>query len=506
MEKIVEAFNNKDIYPHPVKYIKKMETHCSWVFLTGEYAYKIKKPVNFGFLDFSTPEKRKYFIEREYRLNKEISPEIYLEVVPISVDNGRINLENKGEIIEYALKMKEMPQETIMKNLLEKNAVSLKDVYSLVKKIADFHKNAESSEETKKHGGFEKVKFNWEENFKQTKEFIGITLDRTTFETIERNIKEFIATNEELFLKREREGKVRFCHGDLHSGNIFIYKGIPYVFDRIEFNMRFACSDTASDIAFFLMDLEFLGKKYFSDFSALRYAERTDDYEFIKLLDFYICYRAYVRGKVNSFLYQASKNEKVRSKAEEYFKLSLQYASLIGQRPQIYVICGLPGSGKSTIAEIVSRFKKGVQIKSDVERRILFNMDLNSHYYNDFEKGFYSPLATQKTYNRMHTLAEMLIKNNKTVVLDATYSKKELVKEIIEVAERRRVPLKIICCTTTDEIAKERIEKKKHSSESDAYWEVYLKMKSKFVPPENAILLDTSGAVKEVEKKVARIL
>lgn len=246
MENIVKEFETPQIYPHPVKYIKKIETHCSWVFLTGEYAYKIKKPVNYGFLDFSTADKRKYYTVREYELNRELSPEIYLGVVKIGFKDGKLNLQGEGDILEYALKMKEMPQESIMRNLLQKDMVSLKEVHRLIEKIASFHEKAETSGEIKKEGSLATVKFNWRENFDQTEGFIDVTIDGTTYHKVKQIIENFMESQQELFIKREEEGKIRFCHGDLHSGNIFIYEGIPYIFDRIEFNLRFACSDTAA--------------------------------------------------------------------------------------------------------------------------------------------------------------------------------------------------------------------------------------------------------------------
>ena len=506
MENIVKEFETPQIYPHPVKYIKKIETHCSWVFLTGEYAYKIKKPVNYGFLDFSTADKRKYYTVREYELNRELSPEIYLDVVKIGFKDGKLNLQGEGDILEYALKMKEMPQESIMRNLLQKDMVSLKELHRLIEKIASFHERAETSDEIKREGSLATVKFNWRENFDQTEEFIDVTIDKTTYHRVKQVIENFMESQQELFIKREEEGKIRFCHGDLHSGNIFIYEGIPYIFDRIEFNLRFACSDTVADIAFMLMDLDFMGKKYFADFAAVRYAELMGDYELFKLLDFYMCYRAYVRGKVDSFLYSSTKDEAVQQRAAKYFMLASKYATQLNSEPELYVVCGLPGTGKSTVAELVSGLKSGIHIRSDVERRVIFKLDFDKHYYRGFEQDVYSPEATCMTYRKMHEMADKLLENHKTVILDATYSRRELLDEVIRVATTKNVPIKLLYCKTSDEIARERITAKREAYESDATWAVYQKMKQRFTPPANAIVVDTSGSVDELKEKLRKLL
>ncbi|MDO8663578.1 MAG: phosphotransferase [Candidatus Wildermuthbacteria bacterium] len=284
-----------------------IQTHISQVFLTGKYAYKIKKPVNFGFLDFSTLKKRKFYCEQELKLNRRLSPELYLKVLPIT---------NEGKIVDWAVMMRRLPQERIMNELLKKNAINKDILNKLAKIVADFHRKAKIDRE---YGGIKTIGFNWDENFEQTKKFIGKIIPKDNFNFIKRKVNDFVGKNKNLFQERVKEGKIRWCHGDLHSGNIFVAKNKIYIFDCIEFNKRFAVQDVVADAAFLAMDLEFYRKKWAADFFIKNYLKETDDFEILKLLNFYKCYLAFVRGKINSF-------ENKNRKAKKYFKLAQEYA------------------------------------------------------------------------------------------------------------------------------------------------------------------------------------
>ena len=250
---------------------------------------------------------------------------MYIEVTPINMAKD-IKIKGKGETVEYALKMKRMPQEKIMTKLLEESQVDEKLIDQLAKLISDFHSNAETSEKISEVGSLATVKKNWEENFEQTRDYIGKTVSDSDFALIQKRIELFTKKNKPLFDKRTAEGKVRDCHGDIHSGNIFVTDRI-YIFDAIEFNERFRFSDVAADMAFLAMDLDFRGKTALSNFFVEKYVEYSGDEELRKLLAFYKCYRAYVRGKVVGFklndpdVCEKEKNE-AKKEAKAYFKLS----------------------------------------------------------------------------------------------------------------------------------------------------------------------------------------
>jgi len=312
--------------------IELMQTHISFVFLIRNFVYKVKKAVDLGFLDFTTLEKRRFFCEKELTLNRRLCGDMYLEVVPINRSNV-IRIKGEGETVEYAVKMKRMPQEKMMNRLVEENKVDGKLVDRIARIVADFHSKAETSRRISEFGSLGIIRTNWEENFEQTQEFVGETISLKDFELIRERIDDFMKRNVSFFERRLLEGRVRDCHGDIHSGNIFVTDRI-YIFDAIEFNERFRYSDVASDVAFLAMDLDFKKRTDLSNVFVKKYVEYSGDQELTKLLPFYKCYRAYVRGKVVSFklkdpnIGSEEKNIALRE-ARAYLKLASRYVKLI---------------------------------------------------------------------------------------------------------------------------------------------------------------------------------
>jgi len=330
-EAIIEALKEPAAYDEEVEHVRLLQTHISYIFLTGRYAYKIKKPVNFGFLDFTTLEKRKFYCEEELRLNRRLCGDMYIDVLPITLSRDLIKINGFGKAVEYTVKMKELPQEALMSELLKRDKVDMNMMDKIARMLSDFHSKAETNREIESYGSIDTVKFNWDENFDQTREFIGRTIKSRDYFFIYRAVQEFLKNRKDLFILRQRKERIKECHGDLHSGNIFIADKI-YIYDAIEFNKRFRYCDVASDIAFLTMDLEFLGKKRLSNHFLAKYIEYSGEEEdFLEVLPFYKCYRAYVRGKVTSFKLNdpnITKEEKNVSKkiAEKYFKMSYRYA------------------------------------------------------------------------------------------------------------------------------------------------------------------------------------
>jgi aminoglycoside phosphotransferase family enzyme len=330
-KQVVEALMKTEAYYEDPGSIELVQTHISFVFLTRNFVYKVKKAVNLGFLDFTTLEKRRFFCEKELELNRRLCGDMYLEVVPINISNA-IMIKGEGGTVEYAVKMKRMPQEKMMSKLLEENKVDNKLIGRIAKIIAEFHSKAETNRRISEFGSLAIIKTNWKENFDQTKEFVGKTMHMKNFKLIREIINDFMRRSKSVFERRIAEGRVRDCHGDIHSGNIFVTDRI-YIFDAIEFNERFRYSDIASDIAFLAMDLDFKERTDLSNFFARRYVEYSGDQELTKLLPFYKCYRAYVRGKVTSFKLKdpnISDQEKsaAMKEAKAYFKLSSTYAKI----------------------------------------------------------------------------------------------------------------------------------------------------------------------------------
>jgi aminoglycoside phosphotransferase family enzyme len=265
-------------------------------------------------------------------LNRRLCPDMYLEVVPIN-KSKIIKMKGEGETVEYAVKMKRLPQDRIMTKLLDENKVDEKLIDKIAKIIADFHGNAETNRRISEFGSLSAIRVNWKENFDQTEEYVGKTLSAKDFRQIREKVETFLDTNKALFEERIKEGKIRDCHGDIHSGNIFVTDKV-YIFDAVEFNERFRYADVASDVAFLAMDLEFRKRPDLSEFFVRKYTEHAGDKETARLLPFYKCYRAYVRGKVVGFRLNdpniGTKEKSEASKeAKAYFKLAAEYAKAL---------------------------------------------------------------------------------------------------------------------------------------------------------------------------------
>jgi len=329
---VVEALMKPEAYDEEVGQIELVQTHISFVFLTRNFVYKVKKAVDLGFLDFTTLEKRRFFCEKELELNRRLCGDMYLAVVPINKSNV-IKIKGDGETVEYAVKMKKMPQEKMMNQLLKESKVDSKLIDRIAKIIAEFHSKAETNRRIREFGSLAIVETNWRENFEQTREFVGEAISMKNFKLIRERIYDFMKRNLSFFEKRMAEDRVRDCHGDIHSGNIFVTDRI-YIFDAIEFNERFRYSDIASDIAFLAMDLDFKERTDLSNFFVKRYVKYSGDQELTKLLPFYKCYRAYVRGKVTSFKLKdpnvdIEEKSAAMKEAKAYFKLASTYAKIL---------------------------------------------------------------------------------------------------------------------------------------------------------------------------------
>ncbi len=325
-----QALLNPEIYPdHPLE-VKLIETHISLLFLTGNYVYKVKKPVDFGFLDFTTLEKRKFFCEQEVRLNRRLSPLVYLGIIKITKGDHQIKLNGNGEPVEYAVKMKQIPEEFLMDKLLEKNQVTSKMIEAISRKLVKFYFSAETSDLIKSFAKPERVKQDTDENFEQTKKYIGVTIFGEAYEKVKSRTDNFFGYKNDIFHKRIAADRIRDCHGDLRLEHIFWGDEIS-IFDCIEFNERFRYTDVAADIAFLAMDLDYHSRQDLSEHLIDAFIAESGDHGLIEILDFYKCYRAYVRGKVESFrlddphIPESEKKEAVK-RAQKYFDLANQYA------------------------------------------------------------------------------------------------------------------------------------------------------------------------------------
>ena len=336
LEEIVQALLESRAYPGAPAKVELMQTGNSLIFLAGEYVYKVKKPVSLGYLDYSTLEKRLYYCQREIELNRRLCAHAYLGVVPITAEKGRLRVEGEGQPIEYAVKMRYLPQDRMLNVLLPARQVTAEMVTAVAHRLADFHALAATSPEINNFGSVEIVTTNSEENFSRTERYIGSAISRQGYNRLKTYSDAFIKANSNLFSKRVTGGKIKDCHGDLHTAHICFLptsdSGIAgiCIYDCIEFNDRFRYCDVASEIAFLAMDLDAYGRSDLSKRFVNDYVTFSGDNTLLQLLDFYKCYRAYVRGKVACFTLDdllISEEVKARTLAEakKYFELAETY-------------------------------------------------------------------------------------------------------------------------------------------------------------------------------------
>lgn len=476
---LLQALLNPAVYPDRPQRIDLVQTHISAIFLTGNYVYKIKKPVNFGFLDFTTLEKRRFYCQQEVELNRRLSPEIYLGVIEIRSHQGQIFLRNgQGDVIEYAVLMKQLPPDCTMDRLLARGALTPDVVVKTADKIAHFHARAATNPQISAYGAMGTVRGNLEENFAQTEKYVGTALSPGLFRDIQDHNRRFLEENVSLLEKRVASGKIRDCHGDLHLQHICLSREI-LIFDCIEFNERFRFSDVAADIAFLLMDLDFHKAPLISADLAFFYLKISRDWPIYLLLNFYKSYRAYVRGKVTCFrlddpVISAQEKSVAFEEARSYFRLSHHYACKLNC-PTLVVFSGLMGTGKSTMARILSEALGWEWLRSDVFRKELAKIPSAEHRYEEFQQGIYSPDFTSRTYEALFERALELLRSGGSVVLDGSFRTQRDRQEALEVARSAGADFLLVECRCSEpEIQRRLTSRAGNAGEpSDGRWEIF---------------------------------
>ena len=508
-EIFVQQLKNPQTYQLPNNSkIKIIQTHISFVVLTEKYAYKVKKPVNFGFLDFSTLDKRKLFCKEELRLNSRLCPQIYEEVVTFTEtsDGKHLELNGSGPIVEYAVKMNQFSQEHIMTVLLNNHKITNDHLDELISSLVQFYSSSKNSEEIASYGSIDAVKQNIDENFEQTFDKIGLTITKNKFECIKQANEEFFTYKKDDVIKRKVNGFIKSCHGDLHSGNIVLLNNSLCVFDCIEFNKRFRYIDVASDIGFFAMDLDFRGFPYLSSYLIAQYIEKSNDKTILTVLNLYKSYRAYVRGKVLGFQLddphiEESRKQSLLKEISMYFDLSLYYASLMNiqvniRNPIVFMMSGLTGTGKSTVAEKLSIDYDAAIINTDIVRKEDAGMDKYERHLDSPNQGLYSPEKVHFTYEKVIEKARSELRNGNNVVLDATFQKQEHRKMAKQLSQEFGAVFIPVFCTCPESVAKEWLDERlKSKSVSDGRWEIYQLQKESFdmfTDDEQPVIIDTS--------------
>ena len=469
---ILSALSNPDFYPHPVSTIQVEETHISRVFLTGDFVYKVKKQVDFGFLDYTTLEKRLRYCKQEVLLNKRLSENVYLEVVPITQEPTGYALNGPGKPVEYAVKMRQLPKARTMLQLLRRGEFSLNMLRDLVQILVRFYGKTEKGPEIDAMGSRELIWINIEEDFVQTNPFVSTILDRVQFSDLHQRVRTFLTSRAELFDRRIKSGCIRDCHGDLRLGHIYFTDSISII-DCIEFNERFRYGDLASDLAFLAMDLDYNGFADIGQKLLAGYAQSADDPEIFLLIDFYKCYRAHVRCKVECLRYgagdlSAAEAGLAKARAQSYFEMAWRYADTFSQQTT-WIVCGLSGSGKSTVAAELGKRMNLKCYRSDVIRKRLFGLSPEQQVVKPFGESIYTPAASDKTYEQLLLEARKEMSRGRSVILDGTFGRLEHRVLARRLAEQMEANVIFIECRCRQSTLRQRLTaREKQKSISDA--------------------------------------
>jgi aminoglycoside phosphotransferase family enzyme/predicted kinase len=506
---ILKSLLKADAYPETVTAVDLIQTHASYIFLTDEYAYKIKKAVDFGFLNFSTIDRRRFYCNEEVRLNRRLCPDIYTGVVELREVPHGAAFHGSGTVLDYAVKMRRLPADRMLDRLVADGDIDAATMRRISRVIAEFHRTAATSSSIADHGRLERIMYNWQENFEQMIPFEESTLPARDREVIRSWVTSFAADQKDIFQQRVDDGFIRECDGDIHLENICLDNDAIHIFDCIEFNDRFRCCDTAADIAFLLMDLDFHGRHDLSDDVIDEYVTVSGDVGVRALIDFYKIYRAFVRGKVESFRLNdsgISPNEQAlaQDRARRYFRLVRGYIERCRLKPTLFITCGLMGSGKSSLTEQLA-FELGMAAhNSDVIRKQLAGLPPGSHVRDSFNQGLYDRQSHEATYAELLRLAEQQISRGTSVIIDACFAQHEQRSPFSALARRYDVPIIILQVVCSDAELRSRLTCREAAGESlsDGRLELLAGQSAQFQPPDESegLLISLPGAATPAEQ------
>jgi len=460
---LIKALQNPELYDHPVREFQVLETHISWVILTGDYAYKIKKPMDFGFLDFSTLDRRKHFCGEELRLNKRLADSLYLDVLPITGSAETPALGGSGEAFEYAIRMRQFGQDGLFDKQQERGALDPEQLTSLARQVAAFHETLPPVAIDKPLGTPDAVFAGMQENFDQIRPMIDDKALLDQLDNLEAWTRATFERCQPLIEKRHADGFVRECHGDLHLANITVHDGDVTVFDCIEFSEPFRWIDVINDLAFLLMDLESRGENRLANLVLNHYLEYRGDFQALPLLTLYKAYRALVRGKIALFTMgnpSLSDDEKANllQRYREYAQLAEDYSSF--PNPYLLATTGLSASGKSVISKDMATELGLIRLRSDVERKRLFGLGPLDKSKSGIGQDLYTDEANQQTYQRLAELSGGLLLAGLPVIVDSACLKLSERDLLTDVAENLGLPFALIHCEATEETRKQWIRER----------------------------------------------
>jgi hypothetical protein len=502
---VIRSLLAPQAYPEPERpdRVDLVETHVSWLLFAGRLVYKVKKPVDYGFLDFTTLDQRRFYCHEEVRLNRRLSPDVYLGVVDIVERNGRHAVGGPGRAVEYAVKMRRLPADGWLSAQLRDGRASPPLLRRIARRIAAFHAAAATSDHITQVGGREGVRVNTAENFAQTREYVGVAVTPDTYDRVRAYTEAFLDVRAALFARREAEGRIRDGHGDLHADQICAENGIAFI-DCIEFNERFRLGDVAADIAFPAMDVDYHGRPDLAAELVREYVEASGDRGVLELLDFYRCYRAYTRGKVRSFRLRqagldAAERREIVAQAARYFHLAASYAR--GSGPLLLAVAGLMGTGKTTLARRLAPQVDAEVLSSDVVRKELAGVPPDAPRPAAWGEGIYTAEFHRRTYGELHRRAAERLRAGRCVILDASYREAAARRAARDTAREAGAPFLVLEAACPEAVVRERLARR-GPGPSDGRLELMDAQRERFEPvrelpeAEHAVI-DSSTALDE---------
>jgi len=481
---LVQFLSRAQAYPHAVERVEHRETHVSHVFLAGGFAYKLKKPVKFPFLNAATLARRKRFCQLELTLNRRLAPRTYLGMVPIVEQPNGWQLAGRGRPIEWLVKMRRLPEERMLDQRLRHGKVTRRDMARIADRLIPFFRRAARGAAVARYGTPDRVAALVVGNLAECRPFVGTLLAEPDRHFIERAYRQFTALQEPLLAQRVRQRRIIDGHGDLRCENICMTDPVT-IFDCVEFEPAFRCGDVINDFSFLLMDVEFRGRGDLAGALVACYRRRMHDRAGERLLPFYQCHRSLVRGKVRALAWQqhprTAAGRRMQQLSRRHFRLARRYAEQFS-RPRLVVVGGLIGTGKSTVAGFLAEALGATWLRTDEIRRREFAR--LPHAKRGFRSGRYAPWVSEQVYRRLIRRAEQAIRRGDSVVCDGMFSNARGRSALRAIARRAGASFHLFECVTPRRQARRRVGRRLTTRRdlSEARPEYYDRLKAGYEP------------------------